>query len=142
MKRKTAISLASIVVILVLIVSHFVAWSVGYIRGHIRMGKLKSKTALTINMRAYDALKSNDLERVQELVEFEIWSSSLSLSSLIADPNDYFIQTLDWHVASDEAYGPKLKEAETIRSDMQSRYKEISDEDGKIHYLPPSLTNR
>ena len=139
MKRKTTLSLATIVVLLVLIATHFIAGSIGYIRGHIRMGKLKSKTELTLNMRAYAAFKSNDMQRVQELIELDVWMNSGSLRSLIADPNGYFIQTLDWHVASDEAYGPKLKEAEAIRTDMQSRWKEFTDEDGKMHYLPPSL---
>ena len=141
MKKQTALCIGVPFLGLVLVVTCFVLWFLGYVQGSVRMAKLQHKAELTLNLRAYEALRSNNVEKVKELIALDVWMNSGGLRLVMDDPYGYFAQCQRWRVASDEKYESKLREAERIRSDVATGYERI-EEKGVMHYIPPSILDR
>jgi len=136
-RARTGIVVAAVSAVTILVLSHGVAWVLGYRDGHVHSGKLHHKTELTLNMRALRALESNDIEKVRELISLDIWMNAGALRRLGADPNVYVVSCERWRVAPDERYESLLGEAEAVRRNIRRTYTEFMRADGTVFYLPP-----
>ena len=107
------------------------------------MGKLTTKMDLPINMRTRDALMSNDIQKAMDLVEISTLMNADRLRVLIDDPKEFFFLTLDWRTPSDAMYGPRLEQAEAIKTDIESSWQPVTtNSDGRIQYLLPSMKEK
>ena len=132
--KKFAITVA---IVALLVVSHFGAWSLGYVRGNVRMAGMSHKINLLLGLRAHHALSSNDLTRASEIVDLGIMRSSRSLDLLTRDPHRYFTQSLSWTLPSDDAFRPELDEGLSLTAETQSRWKSTRTSDGREVLFPP-----